>query len=646
MSVSEGAREHRLLQSGDVSVHLVVTRPPRPRIIFAFPAGNSGAGLWPSAAEVAELALAGEVEPWRPGAELRGAQVRLRVRPASGVVRLRPVLDSVRVLRDHDQPGALARRDAIIRRCRPQGPPPVRLSRLGSGVVAERAALDGVHAYRFEVAPGAGVSATVEGSDIVLRFDRPQGGEVVMRAAQSFTPLTPLTDAELFRPGFDATRRSASAQHLAMLAYREKFLAGSWQYLTYFGRDTLLSARMLLPALAEPALRAAIGSVLARLSPEGAVAHEEDIGDQAALDHLQQSCSPPQALTAPVYDYKMVDGELMILPLLRDIALGPSGRRPADRALFSRLIGEHRAAFARSLDFVLRETGRFARSRRATDLIALRPGLPVGDWRDSETGLGGGRYAASINVALAPSALEALRQLLAAGVIDAAELRTEAARLPALRELLDAPGGPQRRLAEWTRIWRGARKIFEVRRPFRFEALSLDEKGRPIPVMHSDDVLILLDENVPAAELAERLLKYEQLYPRGLRLPVGIVVANASHSPRPGDAKMFGPDRYHGAVMWGWPELVLDVGLVRQLTARDRPLPEALKRRVGELRRTIAAARSSAGPLAQAELRTWRREGGKVVAVAFGAESGAETEANPVQLWSTLELVDPDRFFE
>src|SRR5688572_9048633 len=52
LSLSEGSRQHQLLQQGDVSVHLVVTRPPRPRVVFAFAAGNSGAGLWPTPAEV------------------------------------------------------------------------------------------------------------------------------------------------------------------------------------------------------------------------------------------------------------------------------------------------------------------------------------------------------------------------------------------------------------------------------------------------------------------------------------------------------------------------------------------------------------------------------------------------------------------
>ena len=36
---------------------------------------------------------------------------------------------------------------------------------------------------------------------------------------------------------------------LEFLSFHDKLLAGSWQYDTYFGRDTLISVRMLMPVL-------------------------------------------------------------------------------------------------------------------------------------------------------------------------------------------------------------------------------------------------------------------------------------------------------------------------------------------------------------------------------------------------------------
>src|SRR5438105_12633195 len=93
---------------------------------------------------------------------------------------------------------------------------------------------------------------------------------------------------------------------LAFLSYCEKLLAGSWRFLTYFGRDTLLSVRLLLPVLRPDVAEAALGAVIERLADDGDVAHEEDIGDFATLRHLHDSPRPAD-LRAPIYDYKMVD---------------------------------------------------------------------------------------------------------------------------------------------------------------------------------------------------------------------------------------------------------------------------------------------------------------------------------------------------
>ena len=45
------------------------------------------------------------------------------------------------------------------------------------------------------------------------------------------------------------------------------------------------------------------------------------------------------------------------------------------------------------------------------DLIALKEKVPVGQWRDSNDGLGGGRYPYDVNTALMPAALRAIGEL-------------------------------------------------------------------------------------------------------------------------------------------------------------------------------------------------------------------------------------------
>ena len=44
--VDEGLNTNRLVREGEVAAHLVLRSGNDPRILIAFPAGNSGVGLW------------------------------------------------------------------------------------------------------------------------------------------------------------------------------------------------------------------------------------------------------------------------------------------------------------------------------------------------------------------------------------------------------------------------------------------------------------------------------------------------------------------------------------------------------------------------------------------------------------------------
>ena len=177
------------------------------------------------------------------------------------------------------------------------------------------------------------------------------------------TPLTPLFGPELLD---DAAAPDPAARNtLGFLAYREKLLAGSWRFDTYFGRDTLISVRLLLPALSPAAVEAGLSSVLARLSAQGEVAHEEDIGERAVLDHMAADGSRS---SAAVFDYKMIDADYLLAPvaaawLLHDARAraraaqflaspaGAPGERPGTRG----------AALVDNLRFVLESASEFAR---------------------------------------------------------------------------------------------------------------------------------------------------------------------------------------------------------------------------------------------------------------------------------------------
>ena len=52
------------------------------------------------------------------------------------------------------------------------------------------------------------------------------------------------------------------------------------------------------------------------------------------------------------------------------------------------------------------------------NLIALKEGQLVGQWRDSNDGLGGGRYPYDVNTGLMPAALRAIGELARAGAFE------------------------------------------------------------------------------------------------------------------------------------------------------------------------------------------------------------------------------------
>ncbi len=134
---------------------------------------------------------------------------------------------------------------------------------------------------------------------------------------------------------------------LAFLAYEEKLLAGSWRFLTYFGRDTLLALRLLLPVLQPRVVEAGLGAVIDRLGPGGDVAHEEAIGE---LGHLREG------LESAVLDYAMVDDDFLLAPLAAAYLLEGKGRARAAAFLERRTpSGEsYAAALADNLALVLR----------------------------------------------------------------------------------------------------------------------------------------------------------------------------------------------------------------------------------------------------------------------------------------------------
>ncbi len=106
------------------------------------------------------------------------------------------------------------------------------------------------------------------GNGAPLTLAASRAGEALRLRITALTgekPLTPLSSHLLSSSANDDPR---SREVLTFLSYEEKFLAGSWRFNTYFGRDTLMSLRLLLPVLEPEALEGGLMAVLQRLAAE------------------------------------------------------------------------------------------------------------------------------------------------------------------------------------------------------------------------------------------------------------------------------------------------------------------------------------------------------------------------------------------
>ena len=639
--VQEGLNINRFVREGNVAAHLLLRSGTDPRILITFPAGNSGVGLWfVHHAGKASWTLRG-----RPGAVhdsdgsgrvLYGISTDATLEEQDLQVR-QAVLSSIRVLRDYQSLGTVP--SAVI----------VAPSVHGRTLSWSRDRLDGAAGYRLvlEVTHGqlrAGHIRAGPDGKIGLRITGLTGE----------TPLTPLFGRELLNDsaGSDAAARDT----LTFLAYREKLLAGSWRFDTYFGRDTLMAVRLLMPVLSATAVEAGLSSVLARLSLQGEVAHEEDIGERAVLDHLKSDGSRS---AAPVFDYKMIDGDYLLAPVASAWLVQDELARPRAAAFLAAAAGERGerrgsrgAALVENLRFVLQSASAFAADPSRAHLIGLKAGFPVGEWRDSNDGLGGGRYPYDVNAVLVPAALEAAAQLNDSGLL-----------APYVSAGDRALFG---RASQMANVWRAkAPQLFEVAIPrkaagsaietyaasqaiaaqpglaalgpddLRFHAIALDASGTPIPVMHSDEGFALLFEELDAERVDRAVTVLMRPFPAGLMTGAGMLVANPAFCA-PSLQARFNRNAYHGTVVWSWQQALFAAGLERQLQRRD--LAPAVRTHLVEAQQVLWSAINATRSINNSELWSWSFAAGHYRVAPFGAAAADADESNAAQLWSTVYL--------
>jgi hypothetical protein len=644
-SVADGRVLNEFYRHGPVAAHLVLTSGETPRIVFAFPAGNSGTAVWFAARSDAfawtpEVTITSSRRALPDGAAMHGVTAELIATGGSVTVQ-EAILSSVRVIRD--------REDADQTTAEVLVEPQVS----ERAVTWERRRLDGAAGYALSIDVQRGTLTRNDAGAIIL--SPAEDGRLRLRvtALTGDTPLTPVAGETLFTSSAKQDERLRDI--LTFLTYEEKLLAGSWRFNTYFGRDTLMSVRLLAPVLQPHVIEAGLGAVLERLDEHGEVAHEEDIGEFAVLRRRRDG---EAARSEPIFDYKMIDDDFMLPVVAAHYLLDtPDGRERAPAFLARKAdSGEtYGARLVSNLRFVLGATRSFAREPNWRHLVGLKSGESVGNWRDSNDGLGGGRYAYDVNGVFAPAALAGIARLHASGMLRSYlgsrddELFSQAGRMAAVwrREaprLFDVSVPSARARAE---VEAYARRTGVEAAPalralgnddVRFRAVALDAHGHAIPIVNSDEGFALLFLDGDPAETARVAESLTRPFPAGLLTEVGLVVADPAYASDEIEPK-FDRNRYHGTVIWSWQQEVLAAGIERQLTRNDLTVParESLLR----ARARLQAAMSASDAVRGSELWSWSQENGRFRLEPFGQRRGDETESNAAQLWSTVHLARP-----
>jgi hypothetical protein len=639
--VQEGLNLSRFVREGDVAAHLVLRSGNDPRILIAFPAGNSGVGVWfERLSRVARWRLSGPLRTVRTvdgsGRALYGVSAEASIDAPELQVR-QAVLSSVRELRDYQALGTVL--DAI------KAAPTVKARTL----TWSRDRFDGAAGYRLtiEVVHGA-----LQDTHIHAGSDGSIGLRITGLSGE--TPLTPLSGRQLLDSGVTSDVGASNA--LTFLAYREKLLAGSWRFDTYFGRDTLMSVRLLMPVLSAMAVESGLSSVLARLSAQGEVAHEEDIGERAVLDHWQRDGSRS---AAPVLDYKMIDGDYLLAPVAGAWLLHDERGRARAAAFLAAPVesihgrtGTLGAALLDNLRFVLNCAAAFAAEPTPAHLISLKQAYSVGEWRDSENGLGGGRYPYDVNAVLVPAALEAAAQFYDSGLLAPYESVADAGLFARASQMASTWRAKAPFLFAMTVGREAAVSAVEAYASsltvpaqsaiaalgsddVHFHALALDASGMPIPVMNSDEGFALLFGQPDAAQMDRDIIALMRPFPAGLMMDAGMVVANPVFCS-PSLQARFSRNAYHGTVVWSWQQALFAAGLARQLQRRD--LPASVRSHLLAAQRLLWTAIRATRSMSSSELWSWLFVGGHYQVKPFGENAADVDESNAAQLWSTVYL--------
>jgi hypothetical protein len=580
-----------------------------PRFIIAWPAGNSGVAAYFQPQNGVNGSLGIALVNSTIGSPLASvyhetANSKYPTVGVTGVLSFNssakltvPILGSIRTIRDFVEGPSLL--EPIIQDA-------IKVHTVNStGASLSRLWLDNVTTTTFSLAPYGNGVVTVDNK--TLKFE---AGSYVFTASYNYPQLEQLTSNQVLSQGSKVliAQEPDQTTSLSFLSYTEKLLAGAWRFLTYFGRDSMISALLLNPVLSKgdnSAVEAVIGAVLERINrTDGSVCHEETIGDYATYLNLQDNITS----TAPTYDYKMIDSDLYLPVLMRQYFVGTPVGKSRLPSFLSKAAGAINPA-NKNLTYgdlavitankIMKMAAPFAApgNQTASNLFHLKEGEIVGEWRDSTYGLGGGRIPYDVNTALVPAALRSIAALARfnasifpshphwATLADKYAQVWEDSTLAFFAVTIPSSVAASRleSFANKSTFYHGPSQSDHTKSTpnVTFHALALNgySKLKTVDVMNTDDCFrhfLLNTTNQPqlSSFLNQTALNILRPFPAGLRTSVGLVVANPALSAESVLVQNFTNAAYHGTVVWSWQLAMMARGLELQLDRCNNESPK------------------------------------------------------------------------
>lgn len=295
--------------------------PALHRLLFAWPAGNSGAAVFFKPVETEDSDLGIELKTGPHGRTLDAIKYESDYASRSGcpsvgvsglvefsntAILSLAILGSVRSIRDYTEGNGILN---------PKVQAGVRIREIDGtkrGIRISRVWFDGKTTTQLTFAPIDGATKDTGAIDIIngdyettARF---APGLYFFEAHMDFPQIPYMHPTQLLKPSFHhlISLQPDPVQSLSFLCTSKKILAGAWRFLTYFGRDSMITFLLLNSILSEGehgAIETVLSAVLERVSCiDGSVCHEENIGDYLAA----QAALYGEVDSEPQYDYKMV----------------------------------------------------------------------------------------------------------------------------------------------------------------------------------------------------------------------------------------------------------------------------------------------------------------------------------------------------